>query len=294
MAKPRGLGKGLGALLTDTQEEKAAEAAKDVQELRLSQIQPNQNQPRKEFNQEKLEQLAASIKEHGIIQPLIVSPDKDGFYTIIAGERRWRASKLAGLKMVPVLIKDFSEQEKSEIALVENLQREDLNPVEEAAGYRSLMEDYHLTQEEVSKRVGRSRSAVANTLRLLTLPENILDMLTYGELSSGHARALIALEDPELQKDIAQRIIAEDLNVRQTEKLVQEMTKPKIEKAKKLDSFDMMLFKNQLETVEKELEKQFGTKVSIQHGRKKGKIVLEYYGKEELERILELLEKEGK
>lgn len=294
MAKQRGLGKGLGALLSETEEEKIIENNHNITELKLSQIQPNQNQPRKEFDQEKLEQLAASITEHGIIQPLIVSPDKDDFYTIIAGERRWRASKLAGLRKVPVIIKDFTEQEKAEIALVENLQREDLNPVEEAEGFRSLMDDYHLTQEEVSKRVGKSRSAIANTLRLLSLPENIRDMLSYGEITSGHARALVTLDDPELQKEIAQKIIAEDLNVRQTEKLVKEMTKPKVEKAIKLDSFDRILFQNQLEKIEKDLEKQYGTKVIIQHGKKKGKIIMEYYGNDELDRVLELLAKEEK
>ncbi len=286
MAK-KGLGKGLSALISEDfsieNEDKTG-----VVELKITQIEPDPDQPRKDFDLEKLEWLAESIKIHGVIQPLIVTEQKDGFYRIIAGERRWRASKLAGLTTIPAIVREYSKQQSAEIALVENLQREDLNGIEEAKGYKTLMEEFSLTQQQVAEKVGKSRPAVANALRLLNLPESVQDMVIYGEISSGHARAISGISDSELQTDLAQKVIAEDLSVRQLEKLIAQMNVPDPKKEK--DQIDVNL-KAQLKELQKELQTYLGTKVKVSRGKNKGKIEIEYYDMNELDRLIQLIKK---
>lgn len=286
MAK-KGLGKGLGALISEDfsieNEEKVG-----VSEIKITQIEPDPDQPRKDFDQEKLEVLAESIKIHGVIQPLIVTEQKEGFYRIIAGERRWRASKLAGLTTIPAVVREYSKQQSAEIALVENLQREDLNGIEEAKGYKTLMEEFSLTQQQVAEKVGKSRPAVANALRLLNLPESVQDMVIYGEISSGHARAISGISDSEVQTDLAQKVIAEDLSVRQLEKLIAQMNQPAPEKEK--EPVDVNL-KAQLKEIQKDLQSYLGTKVKVSTGKNKGKLEIEYYDMNELERLIQLIKK---
>lgn len=289
--KKGGLGRGLGALMgTDEPAETLIRDNDVVTELKLTKIVPDENQPRKDFDDEKLKALSDSIAENGVIQPLIVADEKNGFYRIIAGERRWRASKMAGLETVPVVIRDYTSEQSAAVSLVENLQREDLNAIEEAFGYKRLMEEFNLTQAQVAEKVGKSRPAVANTLRLLNLPENIRDMVIYGEISSGHARAIAGLSDEDMQKDLAQKVIAEDLNVRQLEKLISDIAADK--NVSKASSKKVEIDKNlkfQLKIIEKSLMEKFGTKVKISTGNKKGKIEFEYYDSEELERLIKLL-----
>ncbi len=255
-------------------------------ELKLSEIVPNSEQPRKEFDEDTLMELAESIKQFGILQPLLVQK-KGKYYEIIAGERRWRAAKLAGLKKVPVILKDFTDLEAMEISLIENIQRENLNSIEEAYAYKRLIEEFHLKQDEVAERVSKSRAAVTNSMRLLKLDPRVQKMLVDEMLSSGHARTLLSLEDPELQYQTAQKIFDEKLSVRETEKLVKQLLNPRIvpkrEKDPQMDAA--------YEKLEERLKGIIGTKVSISRGRgKKGKIEIEYYSQEELERILELFE----
>lgn len=283
----KGLGKGLGALISEDfsidNEEKDG-----VLQIKITKIEPDPDQPRKDFDQEKIEQLAESIKVHGIIQPLIVAEETDGIYRIIAGERRWRAAKQAELETVPVIIRSYSREQSAEIALVENLQRENLNGIEEARGYKTLMEEFSLTQQQVAEKVGKSRPVVANALRLLNLPENVQDMVIYGEISSGHARAISGISDPEIQIDLAQKIIAEDLSVRQIEQMISQMEQPqKKETVKELD----VNLKAQLKGIQNELQSYLGTKVKLIAGKNKGKIEIEYYDMNELERVLGLIKK---
>ena len=220
MAK-RGLGKGLGALIsTETVLEHTTETEKEVKKIKITQIEPNKNQPRTDFDEEKLEALADSIREYGVLQPIVVKLNKNGFYTIIAGERRWRAARMAKVKEIPAVVKDYDEKGEKEVALIENLQRENLNAIEEAAGIKELIEVYGLTQEEVAKKVGKSRSAVANSLRLLNLPEKVKEFLKDGLLSMGHARALLSFTDPMQMISVAEKIIHEDFSVRQTENYI--------------------------------------------------------------------------
>ncbi len=297
--KPKkAMGKGLGALFLDNDHENPDEIrdivreidsigapkpdGSDVVQLKTMDIEPNKSQPRKKFDEEKLETLKASILEHGVISPILVTPTKSGTYRIVAGERRWRASKLAGLKTVPCIIRSFEEQTVMELALVENLQREDLNPIEEAEGYKKLMEAFDLTQEEISKRVGKSRSAVANSLRLCNLQDEVKAMLIKGEISQGHARALLPVEDGALQISLAERIIKEGLNVRQVEALVSDLGKPKSKQSKNQNPMMQKYYRD----VESTLGSRLGTKVKIREGAKKGKIEIEYYSKDDLERIL--------
>ena len=291
MKKKGGLGKGLDALMGGSGSAEVVIKDNDVvTELKLTMIIPDENQPRRDFDEEKLKALSESISEHGVIQPLIVSDEKNGFYKIIAGERRWRASKMAGLSAIPVVIRDYSKEQTVEVSLVENLQRDDLNAIEEAMGYKRLMDEYNLTQQQVAEKMGKSRSAVANTLRLLTLPDSIKDMVIYGELSSGHARAIASVSDADTQVDLAQQVIANDLNVRQLEQLIAEGKKPK----KSLKTEKLVLdpnLKQQLKSVEKDLMGYFGTKVKISSGKNKGKIEIEYYDTESLERLLKLIKK---
>ena len=284
----KGLGKGLDALFEDNSYDLEQQGGGETL-LRLSKIEPDKNQPRKFFDEDALEELAASIKEHGLIQPIIVSPLADDRYRIIAGERRWRACRLAGLEEIPVLVREYTDREVSEISLIENLQREDLNPIEEAMGYRNLMEIYGMTQEKIAQTVSKSRSAIANTLRLLTLPEQILDFIKTGELSAGHARTLIGLEDTDLQLALANKMIADELSVRQAEDLVKKSKKePKA--APKTDPAVAQAIK-ELET---RAASGVGNKVVIRHKPdNKGKVEIQYHSVDELEKIIEILEGGG-
>ncbi len=274
----KGLGKGLDMLFSD---DNPVSIESGITDLKLVQVEPNSNQPRKTFDNEKLEILADSIKEHGLIQPIIVVKNKKGNYTIVAGERRWRAAKKAGLETIPAVIKDYSDRTVTEVALIENLQREDLNPIEEALGYKSLMDEYKLTQDEISKRIGKSRSAVANSLRLLTLEKELQKYLISGQISEGHARAILSLNGEVLREFLLNRIIDEGLNVRQAEKLAKDLQVVKEEKPKKVTAADI-----EIEKIKNRLEQGFGTKVKIKNGASKGKIEIEYYGNDDLERIL--------
>jgi ParB family transcriptional regulator, chromosome partitioning protein len=272
----KGLGKGLGALIVSADTDEPG-----IKELKINEIEPNLNQPRKHFNDEKLAQLAESIKQHGIVQPLIVKKE-DNTYKIVAGERRWRAARLAGLNNVPVIIKDLTSKQVMEIALIENLQREDLNPIEEAEAYEKLISEYGMTQEEISRTVGRSRPAIANSIRLLTLGEKLKNFVIGGDISSGHARALLSIEDKEMQLKAVDEIIKRGLNVRETESLVKRLlTKKDKKKIKKQDE--------EYQAIEEKFREVFGTKVRILNNSKSGKILIEYYSLEELERIVELV-----
>lgn len=273
-----GLGKGLGALISSADDEENG-----IRELKINEIEPNTEQPRRNFDDEKLNQLADSIRQYGVVQPIIVRKDTDTYH-IVAGERRWRAARIAGLSTVPVVIKEISNRQVMEIALIENLQREDLNPLEEAEAFDRLIKEYSLTQEEVSKAVGKSRSAIANSIRLLNLTDTVKQLVISGELSSGHARALMALEDPVLQEKAAKEVVERKLNVRDTEMLVKKCLLKKIAAKQKKKS-------EQLEEIEEKLKVIFGTKVQLLANRKKGKIMIEYYSNDELDRILELFEK---
>ncbi|QXM07013.1 ParB/RepB/Spo0J family partition protein [Crassaminicella indica] len=287
MVKKRsGLGKGLSALIPErnTDIEKNREIKGDIQNINIHEINPNRNQPRKSFDQEKLDALAKSIKNYGVIQPIVVRTIKEG-YEIVAGERRWKACRQAGLKEIPCIIKELNEKERMEIALIENLQREDLNPIEEALAYKMLIEDYQLTQEEISSSIGKSRPYIANMIRLLKLSEEVRKMLMNNLLSSGHARALLRIEDSNLQKQIGEKIIANNLSVRETESLVTKLINDKGEKKKKQKTKDTTLM-----FIEDTLQTRLGTKVNIIKGKKKGKIEIEYYSDEELERLVELLQ----
>ena len=287
MAK-KGLGKGLGSLFNDTDiEEVTSEVSKptegDIQNIKISLIEPNKKQPRRYFDNDKIEALSKSIKEHGLIQPIIITPSENGMYKIVAGERRWRAAKKAKLSEIPAVVRSYNEEQVAEIALIENLQRENLNPIEEAIGYNLLMEEFNLTQEVISQRVGKSRSAVANSLRLLSLEKDIQKMLIAGTLTSGHARAVLSLEDKELRMALSKRIIEDNLNVRQSEALAKQLqrkTPPK--KAPEMTAYDI-----EIENLQNKLSSAMGTKVKINHTPKKGKIEIEYYGNNDLERILE-------
>ncbi|MDD6024119.1 MAG: ParB/RepB/Spo0J family partition protein [Oscillospiraceae bacterium] len=280
----KGLGRGLGALFSEP--ETPLTAPEQSQTLPIQKLEPNRNQPRREFDPEALQELSDSIAQHGILQPIAVRPLESGYYQIIAGERRWRAARDAGLKEVPVHILSVGDQEAAELALIENLQREDLNPMEEARGFEALMNEYKMTQEEAAQRVGKSRPAVANALRLLKLPKSIISLVEDGSLSAGHARALIPLEDEQLQRQAAGRVIQQQLSVRQTEALVKRLTKPEPEE-KPVDVLKVDYYKE----CEKALSKALGRKVSIQPGKKKGKFTIEYYGDEDLQTLMDALEK---
>lgn len=275
-----GLGKGLDLLIPTTPE---IETEKDTEPktLKLSQVEPNRDQPRKEFDKEALEELAGSIKQYGVIQPIIVCK-KDGYYEIIAGERRWRAAKMAGLKEIPVVIKEYSDREIAEISLIENIQREDLNAIEEAIAYKSLIEEYDLTQEELSERISKSRAQIANTMRLLKLHEDVQAMLADGRISAGHARALLALEIQDEQLITAQKIINEHLSVRQTEDLVKQLNNPPKSRQTSGKIKNNIFYKD----LEKNMTEVLGTKVKIcQKENGKGRIEISYFSEDELDRI---------
>lgn len=290
MAVKHGLGKGLDSLIASKIEENPVKenTLENVSRetlVKITQIEPNKGQPRKHFNEDALQELADSIKQHGVIEPLIVQK-KGKSYEIIAGERRWRAARIAGLKEVPVIVKEYSEQQIFEIALIENIQREDLNPIEEAVAYKKLIEEFGLKQDDVANRVGKSRVAVTNSMRLLKLDERVQQMLIEDMISSGHARALLALTDPELQYQTAMRIFDEKLSVREVERLIKRLTEAAPEKPKKAEEDHEAVYRD----LEEKLKTIIGSKVTINRKAKdKGKIEIEYYSSEELERIIDLM-----
>ena len=284
MASNKGLGKGLGALLGDFTEEPLEKSA--YQMLPIYKVEPNPDQPRQDFDEEELQALADSIEIHGIIQPLTVRELPSGYYQIIAGERRWRAARIANLSEVPAVIMEADDRKVKELALIENLQRQDLNPVEEALGYQSLMQEYGLTQEDAAKRVGKSRPAVANALRLLNLPGEVMEMVRSGKLSAGHARAVLVLKTEKKQLEAAQKISALGLSVRQAELLCKNMAKETPVK-KEPD----VIHVDYVAECEKQLSKQLGRGVKIINGKRKGKFELEFYGPEDLQILLDALMK---
>lgn len=306
MAK-KGLGKGLGAIFgedvlkenkEETEKKAKAKAEEEMDEkgrilmLKLDLVQPNKEQPRKTFDEEKINELAESIKNYGVLQPLLVQKN-DSFYEIIAGERRWRAAKAAGLKEVPAVLKEYSKQEAMEISLIENVQRADLNPIEEALGYRQLIDEFGLTQEEIAVRVAKSRAAITNTMRLLKLDEQIQNMLVQGVITSGHARALLSVEEAQMQLKAAKEILDKKLSVRETERLVKRLQKEasgEKKEEKKKDETLALIYQD----LEDRMTSVMGTKVSIHNKDKnKGRIEIEYYSEAELERIVEMIESIG-
>lgn len=281
MASNKGLGKGLGALLGDFTEEPAENSA--YQLLPIYKVEPNPDQPRQDFDEAELQALADSITVHGVIQPLTVRQLPSGYYQIIAGERRWRAARLANIGEVPVVVMEADDRKAMELALIENLQRQDLNPVEEALGYQVLMEQYGLTQEEAATRVGKSRPAVANALRLLGLCPEVLEKVKKGELSAGHARAILTLKTEKKQLEAAQKIIALALSVRQAETLCKNMNKEPQPEKQTVFAVDYVA------ECEKNLSKHLGRGVKIVNGKRKGRFELEFYGQEDLQHLLEIL-----
>ena len=283
MASNKGLGKGLGALLGDFTEEIPQDSA--YRELPVYKVEPNPDQPRREFDEGELQALSDSISVHGVIQPLTVREMPNGYFQIIAGERRWRAARMAGLSDVPVVVIEADDKKAMELALIENLQRQDLNPVEEALGYQTLMEEYGLTQEDTAQQVGKSRSAVANTLRLLALTPEVLELLKTGEITAGHARAILSLKSEKKQIEAARKIMALSLSVRQAETLCRNMNKEPVEKPKVTFEVDYVA------ECEKSLSKHLGRGVKIVNGKRKGRFELEFYGEEDLQALLEALMK---
>ena len=283
MAKISGLGRGLENIFSDN----AVEERNDITKLKITQIEPRSDQPRKDFDPESLAQLADSIAAHGVLQPLLVRESGDGFYEIIAGERRWRASKLAGLTEVPVIVIEADELKAAQVALIENIQREDLNPIEEAMAYKRLMEEFHLKQDEIADRVAKSRTAVTNSMRLLKLSSKVQEMVIADMISAGHARALLGISDEALQETTAMKVFDEKLSVRETEKLVKNLVSP----AKKVKTEKNTAEDAIYESLEEKMKGIMGTKVSIQRKKNnKGKIEIEYYSRDELERIIDLFE----
>lgn len=284
MNKKFGLGKGLGALIPEENVEERSTNKEEVNNLiNINLIKANEDQPRKSFDEEKIIQLSESIKEHGVIQPIILKKDGET-YSIVAGERRWRAAKIAGVKDIPAIVMELSDKEILEISLIENIQRQDLNPIEEAIAYKKLIDEFHLTQEQLSNRVGKSRTSITNCLRLLNLDKRVQDYLIDGVITEGHGRAILSVEDKELQYKLAQSIIDEGLSVREVERLIKSIitekknTKPKI---KDLNPHYI--------DIKDKLESLFGTKVLLMDKRNKGKIEIEYYSQEDLQRILDIL-----
>ena len=286
----KGLGRGLNALLSVYDDEETVEtpvnttktAIKGLNEIKISDIQPNPNQPRKHFDETALNELAASIKIHGVIQPIVINEENNGKYMIIAGERRWRAAKIAGLETIPAYIRNFTEKQIKEISIIENLQREDLNPIEAAKAIKQLMEEYKLTQEAVAERIGKSRSVIANTVRLLTLPMEVVDLIEKDKLSAGHAKVLVGLDDPQEQIKIAYVAVSKKLSVRDIEKLVKNFNNPTKERPKSEQSIE-------LREMIAEMQRVFATKVSAIGNDNKGRIYIDYYSKDDLDRISELL-----
>lgn len=292
MAVKRGLGKGIDAMISgdDTKTKKIVkEVIKEGDTIDINKIEPNSNQPRKNFNEDKIHELAESIKQHGLIEPLIVQKGKKGFYTIIAGERRWRAAREAGIKEIPVIVKDYTDQQVMEIALIENIQREDLNAIEEAEAYERLIKDFNLKQDEVAERVSKSRVAITNSLRLLKLDPRVREMIIEDKIKSGHARALLSITDPEEQYRLAVMIFDNSMSVRETEKMVKKYLADKDKPAKKVKEKDTqteLIYKD----YEEKLKTVIGTKVNINNkGKGKGKIEIEYFSPDEFDRIISMM-----
>ena len=292
MAAKRGLGKGIDAMISgdDTKAKKVVkEVIKEVDTIDINKIEPNSNQPRKNFNEDKIHELAESIKQHGLIEPLIVQKGKKGFYTIIAGERRWRAAREAGVKEIPVVVKEYSDQQVMEIALIENIQREDLNAIEEAEAYERLIKDFNLKQDEVAERVSKSRVAITNSLRLLKLDPRVREMIIEDKIKSGHARALLSVTDPEEQYRLAVMIFDNSMSVRETEKMVKKYLADKdkpTKEVKKKDTQTELIYKD----YEEKLKTVIGTKVNINNkGKGKGKIEIEYFSPDEFYRIIGMM-----
>ena len=285
MSAQRGLGKGLGALLGESALQPAPEGGALL--LPLQKVEPNPDQPRRRFDEAALQELADSVRQHGIIQPLTVRKLPSGFYQIIAGERRWRAARMAGLREVPVTVIEADDKKAMELALIENLQRADLDPIEEAQGYQQLMQEYGMTQSAVADRVGRSRPAVANTLRLLALSAPVLDMVASGAISAGHARAILTLPDENTQLAVAQRVQNLQLSVRQTELMCKNMSKPSRKEPAPAPAVDYIA------VCERDLSRSLGRGVKIRHGKRKGRLELEYYGEDDLQRLLDALDTIG-
>lgn len=287
MAQKRGLGKGITALipLNDPLLSSQLMNKNAVVELDINKIEPNKEQPRKNFNEQSLNELAESISNYGLIQPIVVKKNED-YYKIITGERRWRASRIAGLKAVPCIVKEYSSQETLEVSLIENIQRENLNPIEEAKAYNILIDEFNLTQESIAEKVGKSRSNITNILRLLNLDSRVQDFIIENKITSGHARALLAIEDNNIQFELAEKIIEDSLSVRQVELLVKSMNN-KLNKPPKKEEpeEDNPIYKN----IELEFSNILGTKVQISRNKKKGKIEIEYYSDEDLERLISLI-----
>ena len=279
MAKKTGLGKGLDALFANNIEDEEIGDNEVIEKLKITEVEPNRNQPRKNFDEEALEELSESIKRYGVIQPIIVVKKED-YYEIVAGERRWRASKKAGLKEIPAIVREGNERKNKEIALIENVQREDLNAYEKALGIKELMDEYDLTQQEVSEILGKSRSSIANTVRLLNLDERVLEFVKQGKLAEGHARTLLAIDDKDKQYQMAVKMIEKGATVRDFEKNVNYK-----KNMKKKDQKYEAIFRD----IENSFQGFFGTKVKLEPGKRKGKIVIEYASNEDLERILELI-----
>ena len=292
MAAKRGLGKGIDAMISgdDTKAKKVVkEVIKEVDTIDINKIEPNSNQPRKNFNEDKIHELAESIKQHGLIEPLIVQKGKKGFYTIIAGERRWRAAREAGVKEIPVVVKEYSDQQVMEIALIENIQREDLNAIEEAEAYERLIKDFNLKQDEVAERVSKSRVAITNSLRLLKLDPRVREMIIEDKIKSGHARALLSVTDPEEQYRLAVMIFDNSMSVRETEKMAKKYLADKdkpTKEVKKKDTQTELIYKD----YEEKLKTVIGTKVNINNkGKGKGKIEIEYFSPDEFDRIIGMM-----
>lgn len=279
MAKKTGLGKGLDALFSSTFEEEIENDGEKVENIKLSEIEPNRDQPRRMFDEESLGELADSIKRYGVIQPIIVTK-RDNYYQIVAGERRWRASKKAGLDVIPAIVRNNDNQRNQEIALIENIQREDLNPIEKARGIKVLMDQYNMNQQQVAEIIGKSRSSVANTLRILNLDERVINLALEGKLTEGHCRSLLSFEDPDKQYDMALYMINSGDSVREAEK----KTKARKNMSKKNAKYEPIY-----RDIENTFQNFFGTKVKLNAGQRKGKIVIEYASNDDLERILGLL-----
>ena len=298
--KRKGLGKGLDSLIPENKSakvssseskktEETAELKSGEQMMKINMVEPNRDQPRRNFEEDALLELADSIKQYGVLQPLIVRKRND-YYEIIAGERRWRAAKMAGVKEVPVIIKEYNEQEILEIALIENIQRENLNPIEEAMAFKKLLEEFNLKQDEVAERVSKSRTAVTNSMRLLKLDQRVQQMIIDDMISTGHARALLAIDDPEQQYVLANKIFDEKLSVRETEKTIKEVKNPKKQKEKKIIENAFIY-----EDIEDKMKQVLGTKVHVaSKGKGKGKIEIEYYSDKELERMFDMIMSIGK
>ncbi len=278
MAKMSGLGKGLDALFGPAPEEEQMQENDILKNLKVTEVEPNRDQPRKNFDQEALEELAESIKEYGLIQPIVVTK-KDGYYGIVAGERRWRASKIAGLTEIPAIIREDNERINSEISLIENMQREDLNPYEKALGVRTLIDNYGLSQEEVAKKLGKGRSTIANIVRILNLEPRVLEMAKEGKLTEGHCKALLAITDPEKQYKTAIQMLERGATVRQVEK------KARVKETKEESDRNHILYKS----IEDNFQSFFGSKVRLDAGKRRGKIIIEYTSNDDLERILNLI-----